>query len=603
MRRFRTALLGAAFFGMGIGQANAQPAPPPAPPPSPEKSAAPAAPPADKPAPAQPLMVSAQIVPPAPAAAPAPAPVGDVPPKAPPPGARSPMPEPPPGPPPVFPLEPEVKAAVRDSGPPLAGYHGAFYLRDPNDNFRFYPRGRLHLDFHSFFGRGVHGEHGIKAEDGGNALKNRLFLRRARFELAGELFSSWSFNMAVETGGQPLSNANGRAETAAGPVGEDPSANSARFAPVQAVSSAAVLADNYINYSFCKCLNFMFGQYNAPISMENRSSNIVISWQERNLAIRGFVFPTNKELGVTAWGELGERNLMYEFAVLAGDGQNRAQVDNSFDFAGRIFARPFAKAGKKHPLEKAHIGMSALWGNRDQAFVGYTYPAITSGQGFSLWDPRYTDSQGHLTYVIPSGSQRLIGGEFRLPISIFEVRGEGYYVANDTREALDGRQLVNTERLGRVKGAGWYAEFSAWPLGDAFVNGDIGFFRPTHVDFNKELPKPKKGVQVMAIIAGVHADYQGAARGGTPDLKTPGTNGIPSNITVMQYGIGANYWHTRHFRAALNFIAYQTPGSGSPKENVRTNLAVVPGNLSKDAATAVGVHFLYELSARISTQF
>lgn len=589
MRTIRRALLGAAFFGIGISQANAQPLPtPPNPPPANSAAAASAAPPAQVPAATAPEQAKAP---------------SSAPPKPPAPGSPSLMPAPPPAPPPAFPLEPEVRAAVRESGPPLAGYHGAFFIRDPNDNFRFYPRGRLHLDFHSFFGKGVNGEHGIKAEDGGNALKNRLFLRRARFELAGELFSSWSFNMAVEVGGQPLSNANGKIETAAGSAGQNPSADSARFAPVQAVAPAAILADNYINYSFCKCLNFMFGQYNAPISMENRSSNIVVTWQERNLAIRGFVFPTNKELGATVWGELGERNLIYEFAVLAGDGQNRAQVDNSFDFAGRIFARPFAKAGKKHLLEKAHIGMSALWGDRDQAFVGYNYPAITSGQGFSLWDPRYRDSQNRIVNVIPSGSQRIVGGEFRLPISKFEVRGEGYYVANDTREALDGFQLTNSERLGRIKGAAWYAEFSAWPLGDAFVNGDIGFFRPTQVDFNKELGKPKKGIQVMAIIAGVHANYQGAARGGIADLKTPGSNGIPSNITVMEYGFGANYWHTRHFRAAINYILYHTPGSGIASQAERSNLAVVPGNLSKDSATASGAHILHELSARISTQF
>lgn len=582
-----------AFSAYG-SEAQAQTAPPPAGPPADagDQAAPPPPPPPPSAAPQT-----------APQAAPEPAPISSTPPRPPPPGAPSTLPAPPPAPPPVFPLEPEVRAAVRESGPPLAGYHGAFFLRDPSDNFRLYPRGRMHLDFHSFFGKGVNGEHGIQAADGGNALKSRLFLRRARFELAGEVFSRWSFNMAVEVGGQPLSNANGRAETSAGAAGQDPTADSARFAPVQAVPAAAILADNYINYSFCKCLNFMFGQYNAPLSMENRSSNIVVSWQERNLAIRGFVFPTNKEIGLSAWGEIGERNLMYEVGVFAGDGQNRAQVDNSVDFTGRIFARPFAKAGQKHRLEKAHIGMSAHWGDRDQAFVGYGYPAIASGQGFNLWDPRYRDSQKRQVTVIPSGAQRTIGGEIRVPVSIFEVRGEGYYVANDTREALDGFQLTNTERLGRIKGVGWYAEFSAWPFGDAFVNGDIGFFRPTHVDFDKELSKPKKGVQVMAIVAGVHADYSGAARGGVPDANTPGTNGNTSNITVMEYGVGANYWHTRHFRASVNYILYQTPGSAPSSEAGRTNLAVVPGNLSKDTPTAASAHVLHELSARVSVQF
>jgi hypothetical protein len=497
-------------------------------------------------------------------------------------------------------MEHEVSAASSASGPGLAGWHGNFYLRDPNDYFRVYPKGRMHLDFHSFFGPGVNGKHGVSAADGGNALKNRFFVRRLRIELAGEFLKRWSFNMGVEFGGQPIGNANGKTETAAGKAGEDPTADSARWAALQTAGASASLADAYINYSVCPCLNFMLGQFNAPITMENRTSNNSLPWIERNIAVRGFIIPTNKEIGLMVWGELGEKNLNYEVGVFSGDGQNRPQVDNAVDFIGRVYARPFAQKGGKGVLDKATIGVGARHGERDQAFIGYSYPAITSGQGFALWDPRYTDSKGQRVSVIPSGGQNTIGGELRLPFSIVEVRGEAYYVANHTREAIEGYQLTNTERLGTVKGIGWYGQISAWPLGDAYVNSDPGFQRPTKVDFAKDPGKPKKGLEVLAIVAGINADYSGASRDSAPDAKTPGAPGATSRISIFQYGFGATYWHTRHIRASVNYTLYHTPGSGPAESN---NLASVPGNLSKHAETQEGAHMLHELSTRLGLMF
>jgi hypothetical protein len=480
----------------------------------------------------------------------------------------------------------------RSLGPPLAGWHDGFFLRDSHDYFRLYPRARLQLDFNSFFGAGVDE---IAAADDGNSLKSRLFVRRARFELAGELLKRFSFNVSIEAGGQPLTNANGRIETAAGPPGKSPTADSARWAAIQSTGATALLADNWINYSICPCLNFMVGQYDAPFGLENRTPDTVSSFMESNIAIRGFAVPSRKEIGLTLWGEIGERNINYELGVFAGDGQNRPQIDNAVDFIGRIFVRPFAKKESSDALANAQIGVSMRHGERDQPYVGYIYPAITTAQGFALWDPRYRDSKDRLTHVIPSGAQNAIGGELRLPLSAFEFRGEAYYVANNTREAIEGYQLTTRERYGRIRGLGWYAQISAWPLGDAYVNGDPGFIRPVRVDLAKEPSKPKKGLEVLATVAGVHADYAGAARGGAADANTPGGAGDPAKILILQYGFGVNYWYTRHIRGTVNYVIYHTPGSASGD-----NLAAVPGNFQQHHKDA---HLLHELGVRFAVAF
>ncbi|WP_437315963.1 porin [Sorangium sp. So ce385] len=535
---------------------------------------------------------------PAPPAAAAPAPPPE---PVPPPAAQLPPPPPPgapaiaaPPPPPAEVFAPTAEAAVVKEQQPLAGWHGGFFLRDANDTFRLYPKGRMNLDFYSTFGGGVSD---VSATSGGGALKPRFFVRRARLELAGEFLKKWSFDVDVDFGGQGLANTNGRTENAAAAPGQTPTAETARFAPVESTTSNAVLADVWINYSVMPALNFMFGQYSTFFSMDNQTSDNSSTFLERNIATRSFTYPEGKDIGLTIWGDVADRMLGYGVSVLAGDGQNRPGVDAPPDFVARVFARPFG-GDKKALLAKAQIGISARHGERDQEFVGYDYSPIRTGQGYALWGAGYTDSLKRPIHVIPSGAQNAIGGELRLPIKMVELRAEAYYVANNTREAVEGYQLTNTERLGQVRGLGWYVQLSGWPVGDAFVNGDPGFSpRPTKIDLSKELEKPKAGLEVAALLAGINATYDGASREGAYDEKTPGAeNGPGTDLNVLQIGLAANYWHTKNVRLGVNYNAYLTPGSGSSD-----NLLRVPGNTLTEPDP--DAHALHELSARLSLSF
>lgn len=519
-----------------------------------------------------------------PSPSPAPAPKKGKPPAHP----DAPPPPPPPGlaPPPPAPVAPPPftvsRASQATSEPPLAGWQGGFFLRDPGDYFRLYPRGRLHLDFHSFPGAPT----GTAAE-GGGALQPRFFARRLRLEVSGEAFKRWTFTFGVDFGGQPLVNAGGVSPAAAGDGGA-----SARYAQVEGIGSTALIANAFVNYSFCPCLNIMVGQQQAPIGLENRTINNVTTFMERHLPIRGFVAPTEKEIGLTLWGDLFDDRLSYELGVYGGDGQNRPQVDAHPDFIGRVFTRPLL--GTKGPLDKLQVGVSGRAGQRDSKLVGYDYQPIATGQGWTLWQPRYTDSLGREIRVLPSGAQAQIGGELRAPVSMFELRGEAHYVANDTREAVSGFQLTNTERLGRMSGVGWYVQASVWPLGDRFVNGDPGFFRPHTVNLVAERTQPERGLEIAAVVGGIHAEYNGASRGGDVD---PSGAAAGSKIDVLEYGLAMSYWYTRHVRVSVNYVAYHTPGSGSP-----SNMAVVPGDVQGPGAAA-GEHVLHELGARVGVGF
>jgi hypothetical protein len=346
-------------------------------------------------------------------------------------------------------------------------------------------------------------------------------------------------------------------------------------------------------YRFAPWLGITVGQYNVPFSMSNRTADPYGSWMERPMPVRAFALQNNKDLGGMLSGDVGDGLLMYELGVFGGDGRNRPSVDSNVEFIGRVSLHPFAHSEGTF-AKNVQIGVSGRHGDRDPKAVGYDYTPITTGQGFVLWKPTRTDSRGRLIHVISSGSQDAIGGELRLRGSNVAFQGELYYVNSNTREAVDGFQLTNTERLGDISGLGWYAELSAWPFGSAFIPNEPGNNNPRQFDPEKR-ERPRRGLQLLGIVGGVNASYKGASRGdGFVDSTTPA-----SNITIYQYGLAAQYWQTKHVRFALNYILYHTPDSGKPAEN----LAVVPDNLKVGGAPPGGGNLLHEFGARLALSF
>ena len=505
-----------------------------------------------------------------------------------------------PTPPPLakpFPLEVDLP---RNQGPrmELAGYRGGVFLRDSTDTVRFQVRGRLHLDFHSFFDAG---KSELEADAGSVFLSPRLVVRRARIEVAGDLWRRWFALFGLDFGAQPVVNPTGGQEVAAAPPGQPPTALSARFAPFQTPTAAATLANAYLDYAFLRQLHLMIGQHQAPFSLENRTGNNATTWLERNMAIRSFVVPNGKEIGAVLWGDVNDvQTVSYELGVFLGDGPNRPQVDAYPDFIGRVFARPWARSGQSGPYDKVQVGLSFQGGMRDPKFVAYDYPAVTTAFGWTLWNPRYKDSLGRLVHVIPSAGQTRVGGELRIPVGRFDVRAEAYWVNNGTREAVDGLQLKDSERFGNVQGLGYYAQVSFWPWGDAFVTADPGFSRPPRLDLTKTPNTDKHGVEVAVLFGGIDATYDGASRKGPYDANTPGAPGGPTTkLSVHEVGVGATYWHAQFVRVSVNYLAYHTVGSDQGE-----NLATVPSNLvANESSAARASTWHHELGMRVGLVF
>lgn len=546
--------------------------------------------------------------PPAPPPAPAPAPLPEapeVPPDAPPdgpvvePGEEPPPPEPevgeataadatkpkapvtelppvPMAPPALFPSQLED---YDDERPNVGLYGGRLYIRSDDDNFRLYPGGRARLDFAY-----APGAPDLPAGQGERFTNPAFYVRMVRLELHGEILQRLAFTMSAELG-----SATPGATVYAG-------ADTPRWVRSNAHDGLVTPTNTFVSYRVRDWLSFSAGLYDAPFSLAGRTPETGTTFLERPLAIRSFAKPFQADLGVEVWGELlGKRTLAYEIGVFGGDGADRPFVDSRPDVMGRIFARPLTGVGDGVFFEMAQIGVSARHGERDQEHVDYDYPTIATQQGFVLWQPGYIDDFDRITHVIPSGAQNAIGGELRVPFglptgSVFDIHGEAYYVANNTREAVDGFQLTNTERFGRVKGVGWYAMVSFWGCcTDQLVSPEPGITRPVTVDLSKE-DAIKRGINVAAIAGGIHANYSGATREESlPDPNTPS-----ADIDVYQFGGIVQYWYSWNFRAAIEYMLYFAPDSGLPPENQ----VVVPDNL-----VGGGKHLHHELGMRLAVSF
>ena len=479
------------------------------------------------------------------------------------------------------------RVRVEDAEPEeeLVGIHGGqVFIRHPHDDFRFYPQLRLATDFNW-----SPGSPDMPKTQDGQFLHPSLFVRRVRLAVSGEILERVGFTAGVELG-------NGR-------IGETvyTGPGTSRFARAWAHDGRVRPGEATVSYRFREWMSFTAGMQNVPFSMSNRTRSHLTTFMERPVAIRGFAVPYERDLGVTVWGELfGERTLAYELGVFMGDGFDRPTVDARADYVGRIFARPLTRAGDALFFKQAQIGISMRHGQRDQEFVDYDYPAVASNQGFVMWQPGYVDSLGRVTHVIPSGAQNSIGGELRLPFrlpngAVLDFSGEAYYVANNTRDAVEGFVSTNTERLGRVNGLGWYAEVSWWAcFTDQLAGGEPGIYRPFHVDLKREAPL-KKAFQISAMASGIVANYSGATRGGSvADANTP-----DSNVALYQIGGAVNYWFNDNFRAGINYFAYLTPDSG----DVSKNQAVVPDNVTVTDGALGGSNTHHELGARTAINF
>jgi phosphate-selective porin len=454
--------------------------------------------------------------------------------------------------------------------------NGFLWLRAPNDAVTVNPTARVQLDTYAFAGPGV----STYQRANGTGLKLNTFFRRFVLEMNGTIRDNFFYWL----GG------NFAPTTLDGAQNSTPSAN---------------VYDGFIGWEPLPNLRFVAGQFNMPFTMENVTSSRWLDFMERSLTVRAVGAPSNKDIGLMAWGELPNGMLEGMVGVFGGDGMNRFSVDNRVDLSGRVVLRPLVSM--QGALRDLSVGGSFRYGSRDPNAVLYDTYAMSTPGGFQFWSPVYGKGVTE-THVIAAQKQVAGAAELYVPIDRFDLRSEVVFVNEGRREAFI-TELWNTQRFGHTKGISGYVQLSFWPLGTPRVNGRPGTYtRPRP-------PKdggtdPDYGLEVALRGELVRLKYQ--SNDGTPNATPGELSADTDTISVNAYQFGVTYWATKHLRFTGVYSLYHFPGTGPAVINPRTGVAKQPDGKVTNQASAPGAraqqgdgapdfdaHDLHEVSFRI----
>jgi phosphate-selective porin len=424
--------------------------------------------------------------------------------------------------------------------------------------------GRVHIDTYAFAGKGVQDYH----RSNGTGLVPHMFFRRFVLESGGLIRKHWFFWI----GGN----------FAATQIDQN-----------QTPTSTAAVYDGFVGYQWPH-VQLYVGQYNAPFTMENVTSSRWLDFMERALTIRTIATPYNKDFGITLWGATGEgvAPLEYQIGLLGGDGMNRPNVDNRADVMGRFIVRPLA--GASGALGRTHVGVSGRAGSRDDAYVMYDAPVLSTPGGYAFWSPSYKADDGADIHVHPSGNAFAGAAEIYLPFERWDLKGEAVYVNEGRREA-DAKDRTATLRQGELTGWGGYAQLSWWPMGSVRVNGHpagryIGLRPPK--DRGSEFPF---GLQLLLRAEMMRLSYDSNAR--SPQIADGNLSKATNDIAVNALQLAANYWATKHVRVTAEYSLYHFGGDPPAAGASASNQAAAPG--AKTSTPDPSANLLHEISFRL----
>jgi hypothetical protein len=427
-----------------------------------------------------------------------------------PPPPLAPMTETPPAP--VAP--PPAPAAAEE---PLAGVSNQnMFLRSPDNMFVFFPNGRLQMD-------------GYFYKSDNTTPHHTFLLKRARLELAG-----WIDNVVYFQIG---------ADFAAATPGTTLPQNQTNLNATDDFVAIAPWEDYAI---------LQFGQFDAPFTLENRTSDKYFDFLERSLTVRAFGIPSNKEQGFMLHGTNPDRNYYYSAAVLNGDGQNFKNADNNFDLMARGWISPTSFMGPG-PLHDITVGGSYWTGNRT---YGMPFGSQTTPGGFTILSASLPKLGMDTQQIQQQGRQRTWALELNAPFDHkYGLRWE-YVHKDQPLSAIDTTLATSTNpdiTAGmHLHGYSTYVEAWAWVMGDDRIVGEPGMQMPTR--FKKFGVKPPQHGLMLAfrwemLNEDLTADDPNGALMG---LKIGGLGKTKLNA----YQLGANYWISKRFRAMFNWSLY-----------------------------------------------
>jgi len=413
---------------------------------------------------------------------------------------------------------------------PLAGWSGDTpYLRSADNEYVLMPGGRLQVDGY-FYKR-----------DTDKMPTPSIILRRARLEVAGWVGPWFFYNIAGDF-------------ALGAPAGADPVAQ-----------SWLATTDDFVGIApWGNVAMLQVGQYDAPFTLENRTSDKYFDFMERSLTVRAFGVPSNKETGAMVNGLLPDKIAYYSLGVFNGDGQNFRSVDSKFDVIGRGWIAPLAMAGVKS-LEDITVGGSLWLGSRGDN--GLRLASQTTQGGFAFLDnswkldppagsPAGTAGQG--VEIHQHDKLQAFALELNAPVEHkYGVRVE--YVHKTQDLAITDATSAAAGTFKSVSGAklrGWamYGEVYAWLVGDDTILPAPGLeLQPRLKKF--ETKAPRHGVMLAARVDHIDETID------TDTALKPDKASGARKVTALEFG--ANYWYSKRYRATFNYVLNMLGGDSA----------------------------------------
>jgi len=436
---------------------------------------------------------------------------------------------------------PPPPAPAPISAEPLAGFSDqTAFLRSPDNSFILFPNGRLQSDFYYF------------KTDGKAPPNNSFLLRRARAELAGWVGSWFYFLIAGDfAAGAPA---------AANPIAQSNLATTDDYVAIAPFGDLAIL---------------QVGQYDAPFTLENRTSDKYFDFLERSITVRAFGIPSNKETGAMVHGILPNKAFYYSVGMFNGDGQNFRNADNKFDFMGRGWVAPLAFAGPEE-LKSITVGASFWVGKRVNALP---VAAQTTLAGYTFLPTRWNNSAmgttAASTYELHQDREmQAYAFELNAPIAHkFGARWELVWKRQQpftVGDVTGGKAPSPLGDGGKIDGYSTYGELWAWVIGDDKIVGDPGLQLPTR--FKKFGVKP---AQPGLMIAARFERLSETVTMYPMSAMLAGVNNVQGAMKVTSFQLGANYWHSRRFRGSLDYVVNSFSGDTVTKQNLKTEHEVL----------------------------
>jgi hypothetical protein len=377
------------------------------------------------------------------------------------------------------------------------------------------PNGRLQVDGYFF-----------KSDN--TTPNNTFLLRRARAEVAGWVGHMFFFNIAGDFASGAPAGAN--------PVAQSNLNTTDDYVAVAPWGDVAIL---------------QFGQYDAPFTLENRTSDKYFDFMERSITVRAFGVPTNKELGFMLHGIHPDKLFYYSAGVFNGDGQNYRNADKNFDFIGRAWVAPLALT-TLDDFKPITLGGSVWLGKRNNALP---LASQTTQAGFTFFKPSWstTNAMGVSVPYELHQSGKLTAWALEADVPVAHKAGVRWeYVNKDQKLSTNDVTKPDKQTAGglaTLKGYSTYAEAWFWVIGDDKIIGAPGLQLPPRIKkFGTTAPRP-------GLMLAVRFEYLNETVTEAPETVAQMLGDkVAGRTKVTSFEFGANFWYSKRYRTTFNYV-------------------------------------------------